>query len=66
MTPVPSPDFNLFSESTLDPVTIHNEIESSIFDDHHVELDQFHTVKVPLTNWQVLLFMKLNSMRNVT
>ena len=42
MTPVTSPDFNLFPESTLDPVPIHNEIESSIFDDHHIELDQFH------------------------
>ena len=40
MTPVSSPDFNLFPESTLDPVPIHNEIESLIFDDH-IELDQF-------------------------
>ena len=39
MTPVSSPDFNLFSESTLDPVPIHNEIESPIFDDHFIELD---------------------------
>ena len=26
MTPVFSPDFNLFPESTLDPMPIHNEI----------------------------------------
>jgi len=24
---------------------IHNEIESAIFDDHHIELDQFHNFK---------------------
>ena len=39
MTPVSSPDFNLFPESTLDPVPIHHEIESPIFYDHHIELD---------------------------
>ena len=66
MAPVSSPDFNLFSESILDPVPIHNEIESPIFDDQHIELDQFILLKVPLINWQVLIFMKLNSMRNVT
>ena len=65
MTPVSSPDFNLFSESTLEPVPIHHEIESPIFYDH-IELDQFHTFESPMTNWQVLIFMKLNSMRNVT
>ena len=43
MTLVSSLDFNLFSESTMDPVPIHNEIESPIFDDQHIELDQFHT-----------------------
>ena len=32
MTPVSSPDFNLFPESILDPVPIHHEIESLIFD----------------------------------
>ena len=48
MTPMSSPDFNLFPESTLDPVPIHNEIESSIFDDHHIELDQFHTFESPI------------------
>ena len=48
MTPVSSPDFNLFSESTLDPMPIHNEIESPIFDDHHIELDQFHTFESPI------------------
>ena len=38
MTPVSLPDFNLFLESTLDPVPIHHEIESPIFNDH-IELD---------------------------
>ena len=48
MTPVSSPDFNLFSESTLDPVPIHNEIESPIFDNHHIELDQFYNFESPI------------------
>ena len=48
MTPVSSPDFNLFFESTLDPVPIHHEIESLIFDDHHIELDQFHIFESPI------------------
>ena len=47
MTPVSSPDFN-FLESTLDPVPIHYEIESLIFYDHHIELDQFHTFESPI------------------
>ena len=48
MTPVSSSDFNNFPESTLDPVPIHNEIESPIFYDHHIELDQFHTFESPI------------------
>ena len=48
MTPVSSPDFNLIPESTLDPVPIHHEIESSIFYDHHIELNQFHTFESPI------------------
>ena len=55
MTLVSSPDFNPSPESTLDPVPIHREIESPIFYDHHIELDKFHTLKVLLTNWQVLI-----------
>ena len=47
MTPVSSPHFNLFPESTLDPVSIHHEIESPIFDDH-IELDQFYTFENPI------------------
>ena len=58
-------DFRIFSESTLDPVSIHHEIESPIFYDQHLELDEYHTFE-SFTNWQVLIFMKLNSMRNVT
>ena len=47
MTPVSSPDFNLFPESTLDPVPIHHEIESPIFDDY-IELDQFYNFESPI------------------
>ena len=48
MTPVPSSDFNLFPESTLDHVPIHHESESPIFYDHHIELDQYHTFECPM------------------
>ena len=47
MTPVSLPDFNLFPELTLDPVLIHNEVESPIFDDH-VQLDQFIAFESPI------------------
>ena len=43
MTEVFLPDFRLFPESTLDPVPVHREIESSIFYDQQIELDQFYT-----------------------
>ena len=42
MTLVSLPNFNPFLESTLDHVPIHHEIESSIFYDQQIELDQFH------------------------
>jgi len=58
--------FRPFPESVLDPVPVYCEIESPIFYDHHIELDQFHTFESPIVNWQVLIFMELNSMRNVT
>ena len=47
MTPVSSPDFTPFPESVLDPVPIHCEIESPIYYDDHIELDQFHTFESP-------------------
>ena len=47
MTPVSSPDFNFFPESTVDPVPIHNEIESPIFEDH-IELNQLYTFEDPI------------------
>ena len=65
MTLVSSTDFNPSLESTLDSVLVHWEIESLIFYDHHIELDQFHTFESPIY-WQVLISTKLNSMRNVT
>ena len=43
MTEVYLPDFRLFSESTLDSVPIHREIESLIFYDQQIELNQFYT-----------------------
>ena len=43
MTEVLLSDFRPFSESTLDLVPIHREIESLIFYDQQIELDQFHT-----------------------
>ena len=48
MTEVFLPDFRLFSESTLDPVPIHREIESPIFYDQQIALDQFHTFESPI------------------
>ena len=48
MTPVSSFDFNPSLESTLDPMPVHREIESPIFYDHHIELDQFHTFESPI------------------
>jgi len=48
MTEVSLPDLRPFPESTLDPVPIHHEIESSILFDHHIELDQFYTFESPI------------------
>ena len=48
LTEVFLPDFRHFLESVLDPVPIHREIESPIFYDHHIELDQFHTFESPI------------------
>ena len=48
MTLVSSSDFNLFPESISDLVPIPHEIESPIFYDHHIELDQFNTFERPI------------------
>ena len=66
LTPVSLPDFNPFPESVLDPLPVNREIESPILLDQHIKLDQYHTFESPLTNWQVFIFMKLNSKRNLT
>ena len=66
MTEVFLPDFRPFPESVLDLVTIHREIESPIFYDHHIELDQYHAFESPIDKLVSSHFMKLNSMRNVT
>ena len=57
MTLMSSPDFNLFPESILDCPSLMIII---------LNLTNFILLKVPLTNWQVLIFIKINSMRNVT
>ena len=57
ITEVFLPDFRFFPKSTLD-VPIHREIESPIFYDQQIKLDQFYTLDVPLTNWQVFLSKK--------
>ena len=51
--------FNLFSESILDPVPIHHKIESPIFYDHHIELDQFHTFERPIDKLASSQFPKI-------
>ena len=38
LTPISLPNFNPFSESVLDPIPIHHEIELPSFYDHHIEL----------------------------
>ena len=54
-----SHDFNLFPESTLDPLPIHHEIKSPIFYDHHIELVQFHTFKSPIDKLASFHFYKI-------
>ena len=66
MTPVSLSNFNPFSESVLNPVPIHREIELPIFYDHHIELDQFYTFESPIEKLASSHFYELNSMRNVT
>ena len=51
MTPVSSPNFNLFPESTLDPVPIHCELNRQSFMINKLNLTNFILMKVPLTNW---------------
>ena len=64
MTPVSSPDFT-FPESTLDPVPIHHEIESTIFDDH-IELDQFYNFESPMDKLASSHFYDIELNENVT
>ena len=42
------PDFRPLAKSVLDPEPIHREIESPIFYDQQIELDQFHTFESPI------------------
>ena len=41
--PVSLPDFHHFPKSVLDPMPVHRKLESTIFYDQHIELDQYHT-----------------------
>ena len=59
MTEVFLPDFRLFPESTLDPVPVHREIESPIFYDQQIELDQFHTFESPIDKLASSHFYKI-------
>ena len=43
LTPVSLPNFNHFPEPVLNHVLIHREIESPIFQDYYIELEQYHT-----------------------
>jgi len=66
MTLVSLSNFNFLPESVLDLVPVHREIESPIFCDHHIKLDQFHTFESLIDKLAILIFMKFNSIRNVT
>ena len=48
LTPVSLPNLDQFPEPTFVPVPIDHEIESPFLDDHHIELDQFHTIESPI------------------
>ena len=50
LTPISLPDFNQFSESVLNPVPAHHEIESPIFQDQHLEFDRYQTFESPIDN----------------
>ena len=48
MTLVSLPNFNPFPKSELEPVPVHHEIESPIFYEQQIELDQFHNFESPI------------------
>ena len=48
MTLVSLTDFLHYSESVLDPVLLHREIESPIFYTQHIELDLYYTFENPI------------------
>ena len=58
LTEVFLPDFRPFPESTLDPVLIHREIESPIFYDQQIELDQFHTFEYSINKLASFFFQR--------
>ena len=66
MTPMSSTDFNLFPSQYWILCQFIMKLNSQSFMIIILNLTNFILLKVPLTNWQVLIFMKLNSMRNVT
>jgi len=43
LTLVSLPDFNRFPDSVLNPVPVHRKIESPIFHDQYIELDQYYS-----------------------
>jgi len=66
MTEVFLPNFRPFPESVLDPLPIHCEIESPIFYDQQIELDQFYTFECPIDKLASFPLKKLNLDKNVT
>ena len=66
MTPVSLPDFNPFPESVLNHVPIHREIESPIFYDHHIDLDQYHTFESLIDKLKSSHFYEIVLNQNVT
>jgi len=59
ITLISLPDFNPFPESALDPVLVHHEIESPIFYDQQIELDQYHTFENPIDKLASSLFYEI-------
>ena len=59
-------EFRPFPESVLDSVQSIVKLNHQLFMIIILNLTNFILLKVSLTNWQALIIMKLNSIRNVT
>ena len=65
LTLVYLPRFKCFSKSALDPVLIHCEIELPIFQDSHLELDQYITSESPINKLASFPFKEIEADKNV-